>query len=233
MWDLAAVSTSGWCRKFVWFLFTIGWSESALSFYQILYVQVKCPLKSWWRCTALLKMSLQICRVMRRAHKNLLRKVGSVSWFHEFKHLFWGVWCFCLFAELSDDEGLEYLAQPDQERANESQVCSFISEFKSQIMDMWGKFCAQEHYDLPSFWCWSWCLKIQLLYFCRVQILIQTRNWQMLLQQHRAYNLEDSLWKPLKWVVTIDSVIYIPSLLKPSRPCLLYYRMWCCSVHKW
>ena len=35
---------------------------------------------------------------------------------------------FFLFAEVSDDEGMEYLLQPDQEKANESQVYSFTSE---------------------------------------------------------------------------------------------------------
>ena len=29
----------------------------------------------------------------------------------------------CLFVELSDDEGMEYLVQQEKERASESQVC--------------------------------------------------------------------------------------------------------------
>lgn len=34
---------------------------------------------------------------------------------------------FCCFTEVSDDEGLEYLAQPDQRKASESQVQSLQS----------------------------------------------------------------------------------------------------------
>ena len=32
----------------------------------------------------------------------------------------------CLFVELSDEEGMEYLVQQEKDRASESQVCLFI-----------------------------------------------------------------------------------------------------------